>query len=250
MNIIELLSRDFGIHVVKHLSIVDIIQLKRVCKSTNVLKMPLWRIAMLTKGKIGFDPAFLFNKGCIISGGFLLECLHGDCYESDADVISRTQSYWDESDDVSVAGLLQTFGFEKATNTVHSYPIGLHAEKYEREGVVVDNVVIECAKKSSAEIVNSFDLPFCRNYYDGKRLYIGDLTAVATRSYELSKSDITNAQVVEYFDKDSEVYHKYINLVQRIHKYSNRGYTIKYDVAIVEVLKASHPGVMIELPAY
>lgn len=205
-----------------------------------------------------------FNN--IISGSFILQCLYNVSWDgSDIDIycLNNKSSYYyheiepvnfkDPEDkyqpkDLSSLGFLKYMSISglKCTKfneciTRYSYMSILASRKYQfNTELEINHIIISNKKKSKAHkiyenfysfIEYMFDLDICKNYYDGKHVYIYDIHGLLYRRAQLSLN--INKYVENY---DAKIGYKSLSeisqmskdhLMERYQKYIDRGFKIE-----------------------
>lgn len=250
MDLVYLLTSNTPFYdiIATELSIIDAIYLRRACKKLYSLKLPLGNISKLLAKRLGFDPRPLFNNGCVLSGGFLLECLHGDNYGSDVDLLQHVDSYvYDTNPDTNSAPVrlykwLGNYGYEIPPEgyVKHCYPSGFHARKLLSNGRYIDHIMVN-KDISLKEFLTKYDLDFCKNYYDGERLYMYNFDSVASRACTIEESYIDHIQIREAVVNNNRS--NQTNFIERIFKYESRGYKIIRPDDLISKIKNKYPNV-------
>lgn len=144
----------------------------------------------------------IFSKDVVLSGSVVLMQLVGERWFSDIDLVITQSSLQ------NVQGfLMHNYGVYIDKVEQEDYP--KHTELYRGKhhcGVSIDVIVVS-GDFSIADVVKTFDLSFCRNYFDGTEVVCFDEKSVATKT------------------------HIGMNIAQqyRIDKYRQRGFTVKSD---------------------
>lgn len=163
----------------------------------------------------------LYNNKAIISGGFLLKAfgLFEDAKSVDIDIYVPEKNAQDFRDGMSrvfrptkvvthVQSSLQNSFFKK--NGIHS------VTKYSREKPIYAemDIVTVMDDRDPRDVVVNFDLSFCKNWYDGKNVYIVDKEGV------YNKKGMLGNNYLKLLYAGNPV------LINRLKKYINRGFQI------------------------
>lgn len=193
---------------------------------------------------------FLIKHEASITGSFILQIISGNFYE-DSDI------------DIYVKNITQEVmnDFRLVTND-EGY---LLTQKYVHENNVYNKIVSKLAEfrckgkkfqliepsteyNTISDYVNTFDLDICQNYFDGSKFYIKNLSNIK------QKKAIYDATYFKYrsSDKDNDKRSDkvFIKFVERVCKYSARGYDIQFSINFIQNLMEEENNLIITKGSY
>ena len=219
------LPNDIITEIQKHLSYLDYVNLKPVCKKTSQLKMEFRPIILNKLAKHVPNPEELLEKikefGAIITGSFILASINQNDSYNDIDIYENTTL-----DHATLSQYLfnQKEDFFRLTRRPlydWKYRFELYKESYMVrdfmvKGTNLQHIRIDC--DIIKYINNAFDLDICKNYFDGEKLHIRSVKKI-TEKYDYIKP---NALLLNFYIQDKLE----AKLEARLVKYTERGYTI------------------------
>lgn len=160
----------------------------------------------------------ILSDNTVISGGFLVQILSGKTWQnSDIDIFTTKKI---ELEQVTAAGdkcAVRLHDLEEQDDDAYegTIPHLKSIHKYSYKGVNID--VIEVA--NIKEAINSFDFPFLRNYYDGKRIVCLSPRSLISGQTEIDVNSNNSGSTC------SKLVLK-MRILARIEKYEKRGFII------------------------
>src|SRR3989338_5744531 len=178
----------------------------------------------------------LEENNCVISGSFILDCLYGTDYCNDIDIIKVMKA--DRHFGVGANGMLVMDEFMEylhkigAKSVLHTRDMSdsidhqvttnlsryilLQVRDYEIKSKKIQ--VIFVTKNVPEYIENVFDMDICKNYFDGKTLYIKNIDKLVNK-YDFYKPINAVAKYLYRHDHNDTNH-------SRIDKYRDRGFNI------------------------
>ena len=205
------------------------------------------------------DPVLFLEKiieaDCVISGGFILECLYEEDWKSnDIDIwCSENKGYYITNDTgvmqnpyLFIPPLVEDVTIDKNSHLflkyLHSQGLTtLSGQKYDPESLTAVNIrninisgcefnipmqYISCGRYHLSHIDKSFDMDICKVAYGSKydRLFIKNKQAIYEKKCKYSRDINNDIFLLSYYGPNTQRYHDLIN--HRINKYKDRGFDI------------------------
>lgn len=240
MDLAALLAENypFGDIILGWLNIIDVLALRVTCKrvrSTIRFSAVKTRLDARLRHAVGLPAIELFSLGCAVTGSFLLGELYGKNYHSKVDLMQiserrdNTRNLLPEPFDMLYTRMysIRVFVPGEVYCTVISSDndIGVTICRY--KNAPINSIAITPGTITFKQFVEYGILAFCRNYYDGTRLYIGDLDAVLRK--ECRVDCVTETQRTLYGEKLKPDKDPYQYVREHILRYEMRGFMIERD---------------------
>lgn len=192
----------------------------------------------------------VFKTKHSLFGSFLLKCIYqvSDVWDNDVDLLGNSNITYDL--DIHK----EETHFTTLVNNIYKNKYKIKTELYKNQGNSfgvrkfnhteyrdIDHVII-LDSKPHHEFVSHFDFDFCKICFDGNKLFISNLQSIINKSSMINITALENCfNMTEYgFRCDPcvrRVNYVYDKLIERMDKYTNRGFRFVIDLNGISDLK-------------
>lgn len=194
----SILTKDIWICISDYLCYVDKMSLKLVCKKSSKIKLNFKKVILGKLSKYIDDPKEfckkLFECKAIISGSFILACLYDTDNFGDIDIFDET----------NVQNNITRFSHYLYLERKYSYDFYLYELVYNIRNFNVSGTKLQhiALYMNPIKFINmTFDMEICKNYYDGKNLYVKSWTKLIQRKDYIKP----NGLLMSFYTNDYEV---------------------------------------------